>query len=44
LKSFIGALGSDPSNCLKSLILSLKKAPFFALEAIFSGQIEENST
>jgi hypothetical protein len=38
------ALGSDPSNCLKSLILSFKKALFFALESIFSAQIEKNLT
>jgi hypothetical protein len=38
------ALGSDPSIYLKSLILPLKKALFFALESIFSAQIEENLT
>jgi hypothetical protein len=35
------ALGSDPSICLKSLILSLKKAPFFALESIFLHKLRK---
>jgi hypothetical protein len=40
----LSALGSDPSIRPKSLILAFKKALFFALESIFSAQIEKNST